>query len=210
MRLTALTAAAALALSCWTWTAAAADQFSEPERIVRQTTERLLRDVATRNAEFRADPQQFYAYVDEVVASHFDWPYITRLLLGPYWKQATEEQRERFARAFRNMLIRTYADALLEYHDAARVEWLPAQPGSTGRDVMVRARLLRDGSKPIPVGFAMLERGGTWRIYDVIIESSSVATSFRGQFIAEIRANGLESLIQRLERGESVVNPVAG
>lgn len=177
----------------------AAPAQAEPESIVRTATEQLLRDVKTRNQEFRENPEAFYRYVEDIVVPHFDWPYITRLILARNWKGASKEQRSRFADAFKGMLIRTYADALLEYHDAADVEWLPTQPGQSERDLLVRSQLNRDGSPPIPIGFAMLRRNEDWKIYDIVIESSSVVNSFRGQYNAEIRANGLQSLIERLE-----------
>ncbi len=179
--------------------AAAASAPSEPEQIVRNTSETLMREISARHEEFRSHPERFYAYVRSVVVPNFDWPYITRLILANNWKTATEEQRERFAHAFQEMLIRTYADALIEYHDAVNVEWLPTQKGSTDRDVVVRSQLNREGDRPIPIGFAMLKRNESWKIYDIIIESSSVVNSFRGQYNAEIRANGLQALIERLE-----------
>ena len=177
----------------------AAAQAQEPETIVRTTSEQLLKDVKARNQEFRKNPETFYRYVENIFVPHFDWPYITRLILANNWKSASDDQRKRFADAFQGMLIRTYADALLEYHDAADVEWLPTQPGQTERDLLVRSQLNRDGRPPIPIGFAMLRRNEDWKIYDIVIESSSVVNSFRGQYNAEIRANGLQSLIERLE-----------
>ena len=194
-------ARAAFAAVCIFGTSAAVSAAEQtPEAIVKIASEKLLIEVRERNLEFRADPEKFYGFVDKVIVPHFDWPYITRLILARNWGSATEDQRARFASAFQTMLIRTYADALLEYHDAADVQWLPTQAGTTDKDLVVRSQLNRaDGRPPIPIGFAMLKRDEAWKVYDITIESSSVINSFRGQYNAEIRANGLQGLIERLE-----------
>ena len=129
----------------------------------------------------------------------FDWDYITKLILARNWKSASEQQRARFVTAFQGMLLKTYADALLEYHDAAEVQWLPTQNSKSGDAVRVRSQLVRDEGPPIPIGFAMHKDSDVWKIYDISIESISLVTSFRGQFNAEIRNNGLDALIERLE-----------
>ena len=48
--------------------------------------------------------------VDEVLVPHFDTKYIARSILGHYSRQATPEQLGKFEDAFKNMLVRGYAE----------------------------------------------------------------------------------------------------
>lgn len=181
-------------------TANAAKGASDPADVIQGTTTELLTRIRSNKAEYQAEPRKFYRVVDELVLPHFDWDYISKLILARNWKDASESQRSRFATAFQSMLIKTYADALLEYHDAAQVEWLGSETHPSKPLARVSSQLVRTDGPPIPVGFA-LHRGDSdeWKVYDINIDSVSLINSFRGQFNAEIRSNGLDALIARLE-----------
>ena len=45
---------------------------------------------------------------------------------------------------------------------------------------------------------------GDWKVYDVLIGNISLITSFRGQFNEEIKKNGIDGLIAKLETGDLV------
>lgn len=173
---------------------------SSPADVVQGTTTELLTRIRSHQAEYRAEPMKFYRVVDELVLPHFDWAYISKLILARNWKDASQAQRDRFATAFQSMLIKTYADALLEYHDAAKIEWLGSETHPSKPLARVSSQLVRSDGPPIPVGFAMHQDAQQWKVYDISIDSVSLVNSFRGQFNAEIRSNGLDALIQRLEQ----------
>ena len=67
----------------------------------------------------KADPQlrsgniaRISQLVDSVVMPNVNFRRMTSAAVGPMWRQATPEQRERLQQEFKNMLIRTYAGAL--------------------------------------------------------------------------------------------------
>lgn len=180
--------------------AMAAKGGSDPADVIQGTTTELLTRIRSNKVEYQAEPRKFYKVVDELVLPHFDWNYISKLILARNWKDASESQRSRFATAFQSMLIKTYADALLEYHDAAQVEWLGSETHPSKPLARVSSQLVRTDGPPIPVGFALHRGDGSeWKVYDINIDSVSLINSFRGQFNAEIRSNGLDALIARLE-----------
>ena len=90
-----------------------------PDVAVKETTEKMRSLIAANHAAYKADKNKFYAVVDEVLVPRFDVPGISKLVLGRNWRSATPEQRTRFQSAFKNSLIRNYADALLENYDSA-------------------------------------------------------------------------------------------
>jgi phospholipid transport system substrate-binding protein len=177
-----------------------------PTQVVQGTTQQLQALIQERRAEFLADRSRFYAAVDAVVAPAFDLPYISRAVLGRSWRTASDEQRGRFQAAFKTSLIRTYADALLEHGESARVEWLGATTDEEG--ATVRANLIRDGAgAPVAVAFT-LHRGdaGRWQVYDLAVESVSLLTNFRSQVAAEIRRSGVDAMIQRMEAAPTLAS----
>lgn len=175
-----------------------------PDMAVKDTTEQMRSLIASNHVTYQKDKAKFYAVVDEVLVPRFDVPGIAKLVLGRNWKAATPEQRTRFTAAFKNSLIRNYADALLENYDTVETRFQPLRLAGTETDVTVKAELKRKAGKPIAVGFSMQLVGNQWKVYDVIIENLSLVTNFRSQFNEEIKKNGLNALIQRVETGEAV------
>lgn len=179
-----------------------------PDVAVKDTTEKMRALIKTNHALYKADGVKFNAVVEEVLVPRFDVPGIAKLVLGRNWKTATPDQRTRFTNAFKNSLIRNYADALLDNYDTVDARFLPLRLAGTETDVTVKAELMRKIGKPVSVGFSMQLVGDEWKVYDVIIENLSLVTNFRSQFNEEIKKTGLDALITRIETG-AVVQPTA-
>lgn len=193
-RMLAAIAAAMLATAAWAAQA--------PDEKVKTASSQLQDLIAKNHAAYKADLGKFYEVVDEVVVPHFDVPFIARSVLARNWREASEEQRTRFAEAFKDMLIRSYANALLEYHDSVEAQWKPMRLAPDASDVIVHSSLMRkDGKPPVNLSFAVHKVGEEWKIYDIIIENVSLVQNFRGQFYSEIKRNGLDAVIARMESG---------
>ena len=176
-----------------------------PDEVVKTTTERLQKEIAAREKEFRADQTKLYDFVEAVIVPKFDTKYIAQLILARHWKNASDDQRKRFQVAFKDMLVHSYANALVEYHTSVKAEWMPLRMAPDATDVTVQSRLVRgNGKPPLPIGFAMRLKDGEWKVYDIVIENLSLITSFRSQINSEIKRSSLDALIQRLESGQKV------
>ena len=195
----------ALALLGATTLASAAAPTVAPDAVVKGTTEKLQKLIAENHVKYKADLKTFYKVVDEIVVPHFDQRYIAQLVLARSWKTASEDQRLRFQTAFKNMLMRSYANSMLENYDSVKADWLPLRMAANATDVTVNSKLLRKQGTPIAVGFQMHIAGGEWRIYDILIENLSLISNFRAQFAAEIKKSGIDAVIARMESGENLI-----
>jgi len=176
-----------------------------PDEVVKTTTERLQKEIAAREKEFKADQGKLYAFVDDVIVPKFDTKYIAQLILARHWKSASEDQRKRFQAAFKDMLVHSYANALVEYHTQVKAEWQPLRMAPDATDVTVQSRLVRgNGKPPLPIGFSMRLKDDQWKVYDIVVENLSLVQSFRSQMSSEIKRTSLDALIQRLESGQKV------
>lgn len=205
MKLRSLSLALALFASIFGAAAQAAPQ--PPDVAVRATTEKLRGLIQQNHAQYKADNAKFYKVVDQVVVPRFDVPYIGQLILGREWKTANPQQRKRFQAAFKHSLVHSYATALLDYHDSVKEQWQPLQMAAGAKEATVQLTLLRDNAQPIALGFATRLAGAEWKVYDVNVEGVSLVSNFRAQFGAEIKKNGLDALIARLESGAKPLPP---
>lgn len=172
-----------------------------PDVVIQKATGEL-QDLLNKNHEkYKADTALFYKIVDDIVVPHFDTRYIAQLVLARNWKNASPDQRKRFEATFKNMLIRSYANALLEYHDSVKVEWKPLRLSPDNSDVTLNSTLLRPGKQPIAVGFAMHLTDSKWTIYDIVVENISLVSNFRSQISSEIKKSNLDDVMTRMESG---------
>ena len=170
-----------------------------PQRLVMDTTDRMLTALGENAPQLEQDPAKIYDLVGDIVLPHFDFVRMSAWALGKYWRVASQEQKIRFVRSFRQMLVRTYAVALLEYEDQ-KIEYLPLREDPADGEVTVRTQVKQSGQAPIAINYTLWERGGNWRVYDVSVDGISLVANFRTSFASEIKATSLEALITRLEQ----------
>lgn len=176
---------------------------SPPDEIVKKATDAVRADIAANVSTYRDDKNALYAMVDQKIVPHFDTPYIAKVILGAHARSATPEQTARFETAFKDMLIRTYADKLLQYYDGIQIEVKPAR--IDGKRANVDTTIVRnDGKPPIPIVFSMRDTGDEWKIWDIKAENISIVLNYRTQIDAEIKKNGIPAVIERLSAGQLV------
>ena len=93
---------------------------------VEAVTDHMLSLLMGNRGQLKADPRQTYALIDDYLIPHFDFMKMGRLVLGKYWRKSTEQQTAMFIEQFRQLLLRTYGTALVEY-SGQKVNFLACQ-----------------------------------------------------------------------------------
>lgn len=176
--------------------AAAAEDMASA--LVRDTSERMLTVLQERRADIDRNPSLIYGLVDKIVLPHFDFERITQTAVGKHWRDASAQQRRALVEAFRQVLVRTYARALLSY-SGEEIRYLPVKPGRSPSMVTVSTEVREPGAPPVPVDYRLYLQGGAWKVYDVVIDHVSLVSNYRGSFNAEVRKGGIDGLIARLQ-----------
>ncbi len=189
-----LMAALSLALPAATFAAGP----TPPDQVVLEASQRVIDEIEPRKVELRKDSAKLYRIVEDIVLPHFDFEAIAQLVLGKNWRSATPDQRSRFTAAFRTLLVRTYSNALLEY-SGRQLKYQPLKMAPGATDVNYRAEVHLASGQVVPMAYSLHLVQGGWKVYDITIDAISLVTNYRGVFAGEIRKNGLDGLIQRLE-----------
>jgi phospholipid transport system substrate-binding protein len=179
--------------------AATGAQQQSPQVVVQAIADQLGQAIEGHRAELQKDREKLIAVIDDVFLPHFDIDYASILVLGQHAREATPEQRERFAKAFYNSLTHRYAEGLLNY-TRGKVKVLPFTGDLDNKRSVVRTQVVLDDGKTLGVDYAFRKsKTGDWKAYDVIIEGISYVTNYRNQVDAEIRKDGIDKLITNLE-----------
>lgn len=170
-----------------------------PRELVEEAARQLLNALRENRQALEKEPGLVYDLVDDFVLPYFDFEAMSRYVLGKYWRQATPEQQKRFVEEFRTLLVRTYANALLDYsNENVRVPPMPSVPDDADR-VKVRAEIVPPSGQPIPIDYSMYLKDGTWKVYDVSVDGPSLVITYRSEFDNQIRKCGIDCLIDKLE-----------
>lgn len=179
--------------------AATAAASQSPEQITQSIADQLASAIEGHRDELKQNQEKLISIIDEVLLPHFDIDYASILVLGQHAREATPEQRERFAKAFYNSITHRYSEGLLDY-TRGRVKVLPFSGDLNDKRTVVRTQVAMDDGKLVSIDYAFRKsRSGDWKAYDVIIEGISYVTNYRNQVDAEIRKSSIDALITNLE-----------
>ena len=186
--------------------AASAQAQPGPSEVVESAAKSMLKDLDADRAAYRKDPSKVGALVEKYLLPHFDIPYAARLVLGKHWANATPEQRQRFADAFYHTLVDNYGSALAEF-TSDRLKVFPTKVEPNADRATVRTEVTRDNGDHVPVSYSLRKTDDGWKAWDVVIEGISYVKSFREDFGAAIDQQGLDAVIDKIEKGNVPTAP---
>lgn len=170
-----------------------------PQEVVAMTTNSMMSEVRRHHTSLAKNPLQLYRLVDEQLIPLIDFKRMSRWTLGKHWRRATPDQLKRFTEQFKTMLVRTYANALLEFLDN-RITYLPMAASQDATDVTVRTVVHLGGGPSIPVSYNLHLKENKWLAYDINIDGISLISNYRSSFANQMRRGDLDSLISMLEK----------
>ena len=172
----------------------------EPFEMIRSSIDSMTLSLGDDENRKRLDKQreELYLIIDKTLSPYFQKRYAGRLVLNQHWKSASANQRERFTEGLYQSLVRSYALTILNF-DVSQINVLNnVTITAETKKLTVKSEVMYQGEL-IPMNFSFGKFKEGWRFYDVKIEGVSYIKNYRNQFNAEINANGIDAVIERLE-----------
>jgi phospholipid transport system substrate-binding protein len=169
----------------------------DAQLVVMQAADQVMLSLRAEDAAMTSDQARLHNLINEHIMPHVDFEHMSRWALGRYWRQATPSEQQQFIQQFRQLLLHTYASALLEFAKYD-ISYQPVRVGNDDTDVTVHSQLQQAGGPPVAISYRMHLRDGHWLAYDISIEGISLLTNYRSSFASELRRTNLEHLIQQL------------
>lgn len=196
-----LVLAGALGLIAATAAHAKPDAHGAPDKFVLETANEAL-DVLRADSNVKAgNLDRINQVVNQYILPYVNFRKTTQLSAGRYWRQATPEQKDALADAFRGTLIRTYSGALTDVQQNTEIKLLPFRGDANADDVVVRSQITQPNGQPVGVDYRLEkdpEQG--WRIYDINVEGIWLIQNYRNQFAQQIQQSGIDGLIKALNQ----------
>lgn len=179
---TVLLAAALVALGVST---GEADEKDEAGQFLAQLTADAIEQLTDSDVPAEERKARFRA----LFKKNFDLPAIGRFVVGRYWNQASPEAREMFLEAFEDVMVERFVPQFSGY------------VGTNFRVVMVRevqeegqyivsSTISPPGEEDVRIDWRVREKGGEFRVIDVIGEGVSMALTLRSEYASVIKRSG--------------------
>lgn len=191
-----------------------AQSVPEPQLVIEENTKRIVNAFINNSEAIRKDPHLAHDLINENLLPMINFELMSRYVLGKNWKKATPAQQQEFITQFRELLIKFYSRALLEYLQdndvhADIITFKPFRSKKDSRYVTVRSQVNPPkGGTAIQVNYDLYQskKSGLWQVYDVTIEGISMVTNYRTSFNESIAKNGMDGLIKELKDKVKALN----
>jgi len=180
-----------------------------PEELVKKVTAEVMEALKNDKQLASGDRRRAIKLAEEKVLPHVDFEESTRLAVGRAWAKATPEQKKKLTQEFRNMLVRTYSNAIQPY-EGQQMKVMPVRmkPGDT--EATVQNQFTRAGAQPVKIDYSMRKTDAGWKIYDIVVEGVSLVLTYRSEFDAVVKQDGIDGLIKRLAQKNTAPAAVGG
>lgn len=162
---------------------------SNPQVVVQTAITKLTARIEKDRESLRKDPAALNVVIEENIAPFVDIAGIARGVMGQFFRQATDAQRDRFATVFKQSMVRTYANGLTSY-DNQVITVKPYAPSDTPNRAQVEVEVALENGTVVPVIFQMIRAGdGRWMTRNLIVNGLNLGLTFRKRFAEVVEQN---------------------
>ena len=176
------------------------DPKAAPDAFVRTVADNALQAIKSEPAASRTNLTRLNQLVDQYVLPYVDLEKTTRLAAARHWRTATPEQQKRLVEAFKGTLIRTYSGALAKVDEVSAITVHPYRGDADAKDAHVRSSISQRNAAPVNVDYRLEQQADGWKIYDLNVEGIWLIQNYRNQFAQTIAQNGVDGLIDALNK----------
>ncbi|HEY6773163.1 MAG TPA: ABC transporter substrate-binding protein [Oxalicibacterium sp.] len=168
-----------------------------PDKLIQRVTTEVMAAVRENQDIRRGDQGSIQRLVEQKIVPHLDFERTTSLATGPYWRQATPQQRQQLQDEFRALLMHTYSSALAQVRNQ-KITYDPLRATPDETDVVVSAHAANSRGEPVNFGYRLIKRDDGWKVYDVNVLGVWMIQAYRQSFAEQIRQSGIDGLIKAL------------
>lgn len=149
---------------------------------VKQTIEDMIVVIDAHRAKQPVDVAAVSSDIEKIVDRDVDFEYISKTVMGKYYRQASDQQRAKFAVVFKQTLIKTYAKSLLEFDiDAYKLVEPTAVSPEDDKQIVSVDVTSKAGTSYVFVNY-MVKTDGVWKLVNVMLNGINLRITFQNQF----------------------------
>ncbi len=180
---------------------------------VKESVTTVLSDLKENRELYKQDSKALNRLIDEKALPYFDEKWMTAVALGKNnWRQATKQQQTDLVDEVKQLMMRTYSVALLDYADA-KVNYGNVSMINNNRFATVDVTVVNADGSTYPLTLTLshsAKRARPWLISDVEMEGVKITDLYSTMLQTELSERGsLDGVIKyyhSLNEAGSVLN----
>jgi phospholipid transport system substrate-binding protein len=140
------------------------------------------------------DEKKISAIFDEML----DYGALAQASLGDQWGTLKEAQQKEFTGLLKLLVQQAYERNLKKTLDFD-IAYVSEETAGGGTKVSTKATSKADKREdPIEINYTLVKNGSAYRIVDIETDEVSLVSSYRGQFVKTIKADGYDGLVKKM------------
>jgi phospholipid transport system substrate-binding protein len=167
----------------------------DPMAAVKGTVDQVLSIV--QDPAYKTATTERREKLRNIILPHFDFTAMSRSAMGYHWRTLSQTQRDQFVHEFTELLAASYMGKIEGYKGQKIIYGKETQNGD---DAQVDTSIAQPGSEAISVNYRLRQFGGTWKVYDVLVDGISLVGNYRNQFNRIMNNKGYDTLITAIKQ----------
>jgi phospholipid transport system substrate-binding protein len=163
---------------------------------MKHTIDAVLTTIQDKELKQPGRAEERRQRLEQIVGARFDYQEMSRRSLGAPWNTLSDKDKQEFVGLFQTLLTNSYADKI-ESYSGEGVKYINERTENDYAEV--RTKVLT-GKVEIPLDYRLLNKGGDWRVYDVVVDGVSLVNNYRGQFSKILRSSTHADLVDQLRK----------
>jgi phospholipid transport system substrate-binding protein len=172
---------------------AIASSQKEAEAFLKKSVDEIVG--AAKKSKSSADLSE---RVRPILTRTISFPDMTRLAIGPGWREFSEAERDQAIALYTTLIIRTYS-ARFTPGELPSIDFRTIRPTASGRVEALTTTLYQGGRYDVVYHMRDIPQKG-WRVTDVVIEGVSMVANYRAQFDSQFKSGGSAAVLQSLKK----------
>lgn len=173
----------------------AADESARVKSFADQLASRALIIVKNEGMSAAAKQRDLEALFD----SHVDIAWVSRFVLGKYWRTASPEQQKTYMTNYKAFILKNYTSKLTSY-TGQKYNIKSARPEGDAGEYLLTMELINKNEPSVLVDYRIRKNGADFKIFDIVVEGVSMITTQRSEFGSVVANKGLPFLIDALAK----------
>jgi phospholipid transport system substrate-binding protein len=162
----------------------------------------ILEDPAWKKPEKKEERRKL---LEQTIAQRFNFAEMAKRSLGAEWAKRTPEEQKEFAANFQTLLSNTYIGRI-EAYSGEKVQYKKELNDGEYAEVQTH---VDTGKDVIDINYRLQKNSEDWRVYDVVVEGTSLVQNYREQFKRILNKNSFAELSKMLrDKSSNIRAPV--
>lgn len=174
--------------------ASALSSNSTAVQVVEGLHDLLIKSMKASDKDYCIDR---YHVLEQYIRNVFDFPLISRIVLGRHWKKMDADMRRKFVNTFFRMTVATYAERFDSYSGES---FKTRHAGLDKRGhFRVETVLVKRNGEEISLDYTCRKTKGRWKIVSVSAKGVNDLSLKRADYASFLKKHSIDELISKLE-----------